>query len=54
MAFCFPHIDLDLSPKRVMFMTKSIVEEGGRVVAFHDQQIEEQVDYLLINPKVSV
>ena len=39
MAFCFPLIDIDLSPKRVEFMGRAIREEGGRVVAFKDQQV---------------
>ena len=32
-------------------MTKSIVFQGGRVVKFSGQQIEETIDYLLVNPK---
>lgn len=35
-------------------MTKSIISEGGKVYTFCDKQLEERVDYLLINPKMAV
>ncbi len=35
-------------------MGKAIKEEGGRVVAFKDQQVSEEVDYLLVNPRMPV
>ncbi len=54
MSFCFPIIDIDLSPKRVEFMTKSILQQGGTVIQFKDQNIEKPIDYLLVNPKAPI
>jgi len=33
-------VDIDLSPKRVECMSKSIVYEGGKVVVFNDKRID--------------
>jgi hypothetical protein len=54
MSFCFPVIDIDLSPKRIECMSKTIKQEGGSILVFGDQYIEESVDYLLVNPKASI
>jgi hypothetical protein len=52
LSFCFPAIDIDLSPKRIQCMATQIKEEDGKVIAFHDKQIDQPVDYLLVNPKL--
>jgi hypothetical protein len=35
-------------------MSKTIKQEGGSILVFGDQYIEEPVDYLLVNPKASI
>ena len=47
-------MDVDLSPKRIECMKKSIVEESGKVIEFKDKIIEERVDYLLVNSKLPI
>ena len=54
MKFCFPLIDIDLSPKRVEILTKRIKVESGTVIPFQDRQIEEAIDYLLISPNAKI
>lgn len=52
--FCFPIVDIDLSPKRVECMTKSIIFQGGKVVPFKEQGSCQFVDFLLVNPKAPI
>jgi len=54
MKFCFPLIDIDLSPKRVEILTKTIKAESGIAIPFQDRQIEEAIDYLLISPNAKI
>lgn len=54
MKFCFPLVDIDLSPKRVEIITKSIRAEQGVVLAYCDQPIEEPIDYLLVSPSAKI
>jgi hypothetical protein len=54
MKFCFPLIDIDLSPKRIEIITKSIKAENGMVVNFQDKSIEETIDYLLVSPNAKI
>ncbi len=34
MIFCFPIVNIELSPKRVQIITRSIIAEGGTVISF--------------------
>ena len=54
MTFCFPVADIDLSPKRIECMSKSIREAEGTVIEFNGSQIEGPIDFLLINPKTPI
>jgi hypothetical protein len=54
MKFCFPVTNIDLSPKRIEIITKTIQIEGGIVVLFQDKIIEEAIDYLLVSPTLRI
>lgn len=54
MKFCFPLVDIELSPKRIEIITRSIKGEDGIVINFQDKLIEETIDYLLVSPNAKI
>jgi hypothetical protein len=54
LAFCFPVVDLELTPKQIELMSENIVNEGGKVVKFAGKAVSELVDYVAVNPKLEI
>lgn len=51
-TFCFPLTDRDISPKQIELLSACITMEGGKVVEFKMNRIDQEIDFLLINPKL--
>lgn len=53
-TFCFPIVDLELTPKQIDLLSSSISREGGRVLKFAGQPVSGTVDFVAVNPKLPI
>ena len=53
MSFCFPVINIELSPKRVEILKKAIKKMGGKVYENTERESKVEVDYILCSRNCS-
>jgi hypothetical protein len=51
-TFCFPIVDVELTPKQIDLLSAGIASEGGRVLKFVGKPVSGHVDFVAINPKI--
>lgn len=51
-SFCFPIVDLELTPKQIDLLSSSIMREAGRVIKFVGKAVSGPIDFVAVNPKL--
>lgn len=54
-SFCFPILDLELTPKKIELLTETITASRGTVIKYTGKAMHSAVvDFLLVNPKMNI